>query len=71
MTNIPKKFSVNLRLEQRALVIHGDIQVSAISGKGHDSGWSRIRSGLESLGFRLDSHDPIVELGDDLKDDET
>jgi len=55
MTAVPKRFMVNLRLEQRALTIEGDLRVSLVSGKGHDSGWSHIREGLQALGFRLDS----------------
>lgn len=55
MTNVPKRWTDSLRLESRALNIQGEIQVSAVTGKGQDSGWSKVRDGLEALGFRVSS----------------
>lgn len=50
----------HIRLETRALNIHGTLEifVAPSSGKGHDSGYTKVRNGLEALGFRVTSLEP-------------
>jgi len=60
------QFTDRLSLETRALNIQGTLLIHvAVSGKGHDSGYSKVRDGLEALGFRVVSDKSAAAIRDD------
>jgi len=64
MSNVPRKWTNVIKLETRALAIHGELRVFSVSGKGLNSGWSKVREGLEALGFRITSADAAEDEAD-------
>jgi hypothetical protein len=61
----------HISLESRALNIQGTLQIFTVSsGKAHDSGYTKVRNGLETLGFRVTSLEPTGTKTDAQQADE-
>jgi len=49
------RFIAEVTLDTRGLAIHGDLYVTAVTGKGKRSGWDELKAALKKAGFRVTS----------------